>query len=243
MQPYSASLPSKDLLAQQALWLAPARAGLLRRAGIAHHQAVLDLGAGRGLVTPELARRSSGAVYALDLSHSALCEIEMAPSVIRIAGNAQDLPFADGRLDLVFSQFALLWTGRLTRCLTEIWRVLRPGGHFCAIEPDYHGLIEQPPATAVAPVWLAALGRAGATADVGRRLPGLLDEQGFEVKVRLLDELQPPSPLRFNMLRELTLTPQEQAQTDSAEAAAATLSGWQQLSHLPLFLVHAVRPQ
>lgn len=243
MQPSTASLPSKDLLAQQAGWLAPARAVLLRRAAIAHHQAVLDLGAGRGLVTPELVRRSSGAVYAMDLSFSALCEIKTEPSVIRVVGNAQDLPFAPGRLDLVFSQFALLWTGRLTRCVGEIWRVLRPGGHFCAIEPDYGGLIEHPPVTAVAAIWRAALGRAGATVDVGRRLPGLLERQGFDVKVRLLGELQPPSPLRFNMLRELLLTPQEQAETDSAQAAAASLSGWQQLSHLPLFLVHAVRPQ
>jgi hypothetical protein len=143
---------------------------------------------------------------------------------------------------LVFSQFALLWTGRLATCLREIWRVLRPGGHFCAIEPDYLGMIEHPPSTAVAPIWLAALRRAGAAADVGRRLPGLLQRHGFDVRVRLLDELQPPSLLRFAMLRELPLAPEELVQTQTAESEAAALPGWQQISHLPLFLIHATRP-
>jgi SAM-dependent methyltransferase len=243
MQPYTASLPSKELLSQQAHWLAPARAVLLRRAGIAHHHAVLDLGAGRGSVTGELVRRSSGIVYALDHSLAALYEIETTPSLIRIAGSAQCLPLTGACLDLVFSQFALLWIGDLAECLQEIWRVVRPGGHFCAIEPDYCALIEHPPATAVAPIWLAALGRAGAAADVGRRLPGLLERHGFEVKVRLLDELQAPSPLRFTMLRELPLTPDEAARVSAAEAAASSLPGWQQLSHLPLFLIHAIRPE
>lgn len=242
MTPYTASLPSADLLDQQARWLAPARARLLRRAAIAHCHAILDLGAGRGMVTPELIRRSSGLVYSLDLSHTALCEVEADPSLVRIAGSAHYLPLADGRLDLVFSQFTLLWTGRLARSVAEIWRVLRPGGRLCAIEPDYPALIEHPPATAVAPIWLAALGRAGATADVGRRLPGLLQRQGFDVGVRLLDELRAPSPLRFAMLRELPLTPAEAAQTAAAADAAAALPDWQQVSHLPLFLVLATRP-
>ncbi|MGD8854758.1 MAG: class I SAM-dependent methyltransferase [Chloroflexota bacterium] len=243
MPSYTAALPSVDLLAQQARWLAPARAFLLRRAGIAHHHAVLDLGAGRGMVTAELLRRSSGTVYALDLSFDALHEINPATTLIRIVGNAHHLPLASARLDLVFSQFTLLWSGNLARCVSEIGRVLRPGGHFCAIEPDYHALIEHPSATAVAPIWLAALNRAGAIADVGRQLPGLLQGQGLDVKVRLLDELQPPSPLRFAMLRELPLTPEESGRVQAAETAAAALPGWQQLSHLPLFLIHAIRGQ
>ena len=62
----------KQLLTEQAAWLAPARARLLRRVAIAHRQRVLDLGAGPGAVTPELVRRSGGLVVALDVDLDAL---------------------------------------------------------------------------------------------------------------------------------------------------------------------------
>lgn len=241
MASHTASLPSAILLERQARWLAPARARLLRWAGIAHCHSVLDLGAGRGMVTAELARRSSGYVYALDISRSALYETPENTSVIRIVGNAHKLPFKNRSLELVFSQFTLLWTGELSSSLSEIRRVLKRGGKLCAIEPDYRALIEHPPGVATADVWLAALERAGASSDVGRRLPALLEQQGFDVDVRLLDQLLPPSRLRFAMLRELSLTGEELARIEAAEKVALTLDGWQQLSHLPLFLVNATR--
>lgn len=242
MASYTASLPSADLLREQARWLAPVRAGLLRRAGIAHCRWVLDLGAGRGMVTPELVRRSSGTVYALDIAESGLHEMENDPKVIRIVGNGANLPLASAKMDLIFSQFTLLWAGEITRIVREIWRALRPGGRLCAIEPDYRALIEHPLQTVIGDIWLSALARAGANNDVGRRLPAMLEDEGFEFEIRLLDRLRPPSPLRFAMLRELPLTADESARVTAAENAAAALPGWQQLSHLPLFAINAVRP-
>ena len=236
------SLPSNNLLESQARWLAPARSRLLRRGAIAHRRSVLDLGAGRGTITPELARRSNGPVYALDLSQSALCEVNLDPSTVRIVGNIQRLPFPTGGIELAFSQFTLLWVNDLERTIDEIWRVLTPGGHFCAIEPDYQGLVEYPSTIAVANIWRAALARCGATPDIGRRLPGMLERQGFKLQVRLLDQLLPPSPLRFAMLQELPLEPGESASVAAAEKAATALSGWQQVAHLPLFLINASRP-
>ena len=56
------ALPSKTLLEAQAEWLAPARARLLRRVGIARRRRILDLGAGYGAVTGELVRRGGGFV-------------------------------------------------------------------------------------------------------------------------------------------------------------------------------------
>lgn len=237
----SPSLPSKVLLAEQAQWLAPARSRLLRHAQIAHRPTVLDLGAGRGLVTGELSRRSGGLVFALDKEFEALYEVPGTDSTLRVAGNAEKLPFSDQSLALVFSQFTLLWIGNLDLVLSEIWRVLEPGGEFCAIEPDFFGLIEFPPSVAVGDVWRAVLGRCDAICDIGRRLPGDLEARGFDVRVRLLDQLSPPSLLRYAMLRELPLEPGELAIVAAAERAAATLDGWQQIAHLPLFLINARR--
>lgn len=237
------SLPSAALLEEQAQWLSPARSGLLRRAAIAQRRTVLDLGAGRGMVTGELSRRSDGLVYALDRSLEALHEIRHSNSLLRIVGNAEQLPFANQSLAMIFSQFTLLWVNNVTTALSEIWRVLEPGGEFCAIEPDFSGLIEFPLSVAIGDVWRAALDRCGATCDIGRRLPGVLETRGFKVQVRLLDQLVPPSPLRYAMLRELPLEPQESAVVAAAERAAESLDGWQQIAHLPLFLINARRPQ
>ena len=242
MSKSSPSLPSARLLETQSAWLAPARASLLRRAAIGRRRSILDLGAGRGTATAELGRRGGGIVVALDLSLDSLYEISQSPSVIRIAGNLEQIPFSDGSFELIFSQFTLLWTGDLGSAIGEIWRALKPGGELCAIEPDYLGLIEYPPSVSVAGIWRSALIRCGATCDVGRRLPGMLENMGFDVGVRLLDQLLPPSPLRFDFLRELPLESEEAAALASSAEAAARLAGWQQVSHLPLFLINARRP-
>ena len=239
----SPSSPSARLLEHQASWLAPVRAGLLRRAAIAHRHTILDLGAGPGAVTAELARRGGGLVAAMDRLQEPLYEVSLSPALVRIVGDARSMPFANRSFELIFSQFTLLWVGKLVEAIGEMWRILSPGGEFCAIEPDYLGLIEYPPSIALADVWRSALSRCGAVCDVGRRLPGLLENQGFDVSVRLVDHLWPPSPLRFEMLRELPLEQEELVILAAAEARAAELEGWQQIAHLPLFIINARRPR
>jgi SAM-dependent methyltransferase len=236
--PETAATPSAALLHQQAEWLAPARARLLRRAGIAHRASVLDLGAGSGAVTPELARRSSGRVVALDQAWAPL----RAAETPGICAQARRLPFPAASFDLVFCQCALLWMAPLPQVVSEIWRILQPGGILIALEPDYGGLLEHPPAVALREIWLAALARAGADPLVGRALPGLLARQGFNVRADLLPELLPPSPARFDLLRGLPLTRREQRALRRAERATAALSDpWQQIAHLPFVLLSASR--
>lgn len=236
------ALPPADLLWEQAEWLAPARARLLRRVAIAHRRRVLDLGAGYGAVTAELVRRAGGPVVALDREVHSLCEAESFAGAGRVAGDAHRLPLAGATFDLVFCQCALLWMIPLEMAVAEIWRVLRPGGALVALEPDYGGLIEHPPEIATADLWLAALARAGAEPQAGRRLPGLLAAQGFAVRVGLLDELQPAAAQRFDFLRGLPLTEAEQARLAELETLAAGRPGWQQVAHLPFFLITAEKP-
>lgn len=240
----SPALPEAHLLAEQAAWLAPARARLLRRAGIAHRRRVLDLGAGYGVVTPELVRRARALIAALDPAIEALqAHPEAFTGAARVTGEAQRLPFADGVFDLIFSQLTLLWVGPLAAAVRELYRVLAPGGAVVALEPDYGGLIETPPDVATRDLWLAALARAGAHPHVGRQLPGLLAKAGFEVHVDLLDTLAPPSIARFAFLEALPLTAEERERLARARQRAARLSGpWEQAAHLPLFLITARHP-
>lgn len=245
------SLPTdQTLLAKQAEWLAPFRARLLRRAAVGQRRAVLDLGCGPGLITPELLRRSGGRVVGVDRNVqalrrlAALCPAEkMLPAfraALPVCADARRLPFADGSFDLVFCQWALLWTP-LRTVLEEIRRVLKPGGVLAALEPDYGGMIEYPPEIALSHLWQAGLSRAGADPEVGRKLASLLAQLGFQVEVMLLDRLGAPDPARRRMLEDLPLTAEERARLAAAMEAERPLPPHAVTVHLPIFGVLAQR--
>lgn len=235
----SPALPEKPLLEAQADWLAPARSKLLRRVSVARRRRILDLGAGYGAATGELLRRGGGKVFALDLEATAVAHTPAH----NICGNALSLPFPTGAFDLVYCQCVLLWVGAAETAVAEIHRVLQPGGALIALEPDYAAMIEAPPEIATRDLWLAALARAGAEPQIGRKLPRLLAALGFRVTVDLFERLERPSPTRFDFLRDLPLTSDEQAALREAEEAARCLTEpWAQIAHLPFALVTAVKP-
>lgn len=236
-----AELPSGSLLERQANWLAPARAHILRRVHIARRCDILDLGAGLGAVTPELVRRGGRRVTALDISWEALHRGGDAfAGAERVAGDAVRLPFAAESFDLVFSQLTLLWVSPLNAAVAEIERVLMPGGVLVALEPDYGGMIEFPRAVATRQLWISGLERAGADAQVARKLPGLFAECGFRVRVSLFNSLEPPDPARFTLLSGLPLTDEERRRLNQAENNAAERSApWSQVVHLPFFVIRA----
>ncbi len=236
------SIPPHQLLQRQAVWLAPARARLLRRVHVARRRRILDLGCASGAVTAELVRRGGGPVVALDRHAESLgTEACACSGALRVCGNVSRLPLVDGAFDLVFCQFSLLWMDAASAA-AEVRRVLTPGGVLVALEPDYGGLIEHPPRIAARPIWLAALRRAGADPEIGRRLPGLLSAAGFRVEVALLDRLMPPEPERFAFLRQLPLEPDEQTALAEIERQDALVAPQSRVAHLPLLLVTAVRP-
>ncbi len=96
---------------------------------------VLDLGAGTGRVSAQLKRRYRRAqVVALDLSGGMLqaARRHLRPwrSFARVCADAQRLPLASGSVDLVFSSLILQWCDPPDAALSEVRRVLRPGGFF-----------------------------------------------------------------------------------------------------------------
>jgi len=228
----SFQLPSPHLLRLQAEWLSDARARILRVAEIARRKRVLDLGAGYGIITEELRRRTSGMVVALDYSREALRSI---PN-FSVCADATQVPFQSASFDFVFSQNVLLWIPNPERVVDQISRVLTSDGVWVLFEPDYGGMIEHPFDSSA--IWRNALIRAGADPMVGRRLPSLLEEVGFQTRVELLPRLMKASAERFDFLEELSLTEEERLKIETYRKVSSP----QQISHLPYFLIIAERP-
>lgn len=96
---------------------------------------VLDLGAGTGRATRELARRYPRAhTVALDLAPGMLRQARRHQGLwrrfARVCGDALHLPLRDASVDVVFSNLMLQWCEPLEAALAEVRRVLRPGGFF-----------------------------------------------------------------------------------------------------------------
>jgi SAM-dependent methyltransferase len=87
---------------------------------------VLEVGCGEG----ELAERLSGVVpelVAVDQS-SRMVELTRARGVDALVADVQELPFADASFDAVLAAWMLYHVPDVDRGLSEIARVLRPGG-------------------------------------------------------------------------------------------------------------------
>lgn len=101
---------------------------------------VLDLGCGEGYVARKLRELGAASVHGIDVSaemieRARVQEVESpGPVAIRFeAGDATDLAhLADDSFDLVVAVFLFNYLDRaaMTRTITEVARVLRPGGRF-----------------------------------------------------------------------------------------------------------------
>lgn len=104
---------------------------------------ILDLGAGTGYAVEPLQRRYRKArVLALDFALNMIREARRRGSWLNrpgcVCADAESLPFADGSVDLVFSNATLQWCTDVEGTFRELLRVLRPGGllMFSTFGPD-----------------------------------------------------------------------------------------------------------
>ena len=87
---------------------------------------VLEVGCGTGLLLKETAQQAKEAI-GLDISPGMLA-VAQSRGLNVIEGDATSLPFEDGQFDLVYSFKVLAHVASIERALTEIGRVLAPGG-------------------------------------------------------------------------------------------------------------------
>ena len=94
-------------------------------------ESVLEIGPGPGELAARLKAQLGASVVAVDLSER-LVELVRARGVEAVVGDAQALPFPDGRFHAVVANFVLHFVPDLDAALREIHRVLVPGGAFLA---------------------------------------------------------------------------------------------------------------
>ncbi|MGH9089397.1 MAG: class I SAM-dependent methyltransferase [Acidimicrobiales bacterium] len=102
---------------------------------------ILDVATGPAGVAVELARRSGASVVGLDVTSAMLAraagvvaERGLAPRIALVQGSAEALPFADGTFDALTFTYLLRYVPRPAAVLTELARVVRPGGVVASLE-------------------------------------------------------------------------------------------------------------
>lgn len=104
---------------------------------------ILDVAGGTGDVAARCARRTQGKakITICDLNEAMLeagrVKLDgehVASGIVRIVGNAEELPFADRSVDVYSIAYGLRNVTHMDRALREAARVLRPGGRFFCLE-------------------------------------------------------------------------------------------------------------
>lgn len=113
---------------------------------------VLDVGCGLGGDLPSLAERvgEDGLVVGVDYDHQRVQVAQKTNSgrsnVRVVLSAAEHLPFAHRSFDAVRADRLLQHVPEPMEALTEMWRVLRPGGVVTLIEPDWQSVALSRPA-------------------------------------------------------------------------------------------------
>lgn len=171
---------------------------VVRRAGIVKGQSVLDVGCGTGVVALTAARLGAQ-VTGLDLTPELIIRAKQNAALMRLdvrwrEGDVESLPFEDGEFDCVVSQFGHMFAPRPEVAVTEMLRVLRPGGTlaFATWPPDHFvGRVfslmasyapPPPPGVASPPEW-------GDVDIVRQRLGARVDDLSFERGVMIFPAL------------------------------------------------------
>jgi SAM-dependent methyltransferase len=168
----------------------PTTVALLDRVGIPPEAVCLDVGCGGGDVTVELARRVAprGRVVGVEIDE---VKLGLARTEARDVGvenvefRRADVvgPLGESDFDVAYARFLLTHLRDPAGCIGRMRDALRPGGLLVVEDVDFAGSFwypENPPFGRCLELYTEAARRRGGDPNIGRRLPVLLLEAGFE---------------------------------------------------------------
>lgn len=178
-----------DRLKRQASVTRDLETNLLKQAGLAPGMRVLDLACGPGLISCALAEICSpGEVLGVDISPELIEEaraLQAKESIGNLSfqtGNVYELDLPQSSFDFVYARFLFQHLEFPERAVSNILRLLKPGGVFCAVDVDDEWLMLHPaPKEFSAFTQRAAEAQASHGGDrfVGRRLGQYLHGTGY----------------------------------------------------------------
>jgi arsenite methyltransferase len=178
--------------AVEAIYLTPdvvaQRARVIDLLAPATGERILDVGVGPGLLALDLARLvgETGRLVGLDLA-PAMVEMSQArlntlpQAEVRI-GDATALSFPDDSFDAAVSTQVYEYVADMPRALSELHRVLRPGGRALILDTDWRSIVWHATDTARMDRVLACWDAHLADPHLPAKLGPLLREAGFEVR-------------------------------------------------------------
>jgi SAM-dependent methyltransferase len=102
---------------------------------------ILEVGCGEGELAERLGRETDARLVAIDQS-ARMVELAASRGVDARVGRAEALEFEDGSFDCVVAAWMLYHVAELDRALSELARVLRPGGRAVVVTNGRHHLKE-----------------------------------------------------------------------------------------------------
>lgn len=127
---------------------------------------ILELGCGNGVFLPRLAKAvgAQGRVVGVDHSPELIAQARaraaaegLGDGVDLRVGDAYALPFVDGYFDAAHCERVLMHLERPNEALSELARVVKPGGVVVAAEPDWMGIrVDHPDREVFDLVWARA---------------------------------------------------------------------------------------
>ncbi len=148
---------------------------------------LLDFGCGPGSITVDLADRigPDGTVVGIDNNRDVLaiaCNDSAAPNLSYVQGSVYCLPFSDNTFDLAYGHQVLQHLADPVAALSEVRRVLRPGGTVAVRDADYGSMTHHPHYPELdewKDLYSRVARRNGGEPDAGRRLQEWVDAAGY----------------------------------------------------------------
>lgn len=167
--------------------MAAQRGALLEMLDLSEGQHVLDVGSGNGILVREILGivGPSGRACGID-SSKPMIEIATAicPNGRFFQANATDLPFEDRSFDVVTASQLLCFVAEVDKALSEMFRVLKPGGYLVILDSDWGSLVWNTQNPPLMQRTIELLIGPYADAHVPRTLSRRLIETGFHIKAR-----------------------------------------------------------
>ena len=178
---------------QHQVWASEAQQGW-KSAGFTSGMTLLDLGSGPGFCTREMAKivGDDGLVVAIDRSEKYIQYLEeinktQQLNIRTIASDFDDMKLNDESLDGMYCRWALAWIANPDVIMSKVHKALKPGGKV-VIHEYYNWMTHQinpedPFVKKAISGCYKSFQDADGDIDVGRHLPSILADIGFEIEV------------------------------------------------------------